>query len=706
MKRDVFHEEEGFSTVGMAVALLVTLSLIFSAAQVYRVNSVSADIQNVADAAALAAENEVAEFMVAVRVCDAVVLSLSLTGLTAYGLGVVALCVPPAASVGERLIELGGKIMDARDEFAEKAADGLNQMQKALPFLAAANAASVASANNASSGAEYLALAVLVPSEGEEIEIASADSVEDVELEIKDQSAELQSAAQAAEEAAQEAQETKQRAFLRDCGDNPSYCMYERAQSLSSISSADNPLFQSVDAWSFSVPLERARAYYASRLSEEKPEDSSVGECARSALRERFYRYAVIEMEKGYVHETEDSFDAYFPLLPKNTDEMRLTSLYTEKVYPVTEDEAVLVMHAWEGCPEAESAVGFGSISDMETGSYATCPSCQFDAESMGKVAAASTSIENGFEYHYVAVTQAAREYQQARTLLDPCAVSAKEKASSLLDSCKQVLAQLGGQRIEAAPPGKYGVVVLAANLKAMDSSEGFENSFVRDGGVLGARAAVSAATLLPDSSEEGRTVISSLLDGFAEDGGSAVGAARVVLDCWSSLLGAYANGQEAIGEGVEKALNELPLVSASGLGTWAADVWRSCMEDVGLEPASLDSLKPVLVNTAHVASADEGAFSACFLRVKQGVLAGSGGSGDPFSLLAGVVEESDLESAASLSGSLEVAVVEFPVGDVSIPIVIALPQFASGTADGFASGLTDALRHMQGWISGAKVWE
>ena len=54
MKRDLFREDDGFSTVGMVVALLVTLSLLFSAARVYRVSSASADIQNVADAAALA----------------------------------------------------------------------------------------------------------------------------------------------------------------------------------------------------------------------------------------------------------------------------------------------------------------------------------------------------------------------------------------------------------------------------------------------------------------------------------------------------------------------------------------------------------------------------------------------------------------------------------------------------------------------------
>ena len=56
--RGAFWDDDGgFSTLGMAVALLVALSLVFSAAQVYRVSSASADIQDVADACVLAAEN-------------------------------------------------------------------------------------------------------------------------------------------------------------------------------------------------------------------------------------------------------------------------------------------------------------------------------------------------------------------------------------------------------------------------------------------------------------------------------------------------------------------------------------------------------------------------------------------------------------------------------------------------------------------------
>ena len=96
----MLRDEEGFTTAGMAIALLVSLSLLFSAAQVYRVNRLAADVQDVADATALAAQAQVAEFMVAVRVTDGVVLSMTLLGITAYGLGVVALCVPPVAEIG------------------------------------------------------------------------------------------------------------------------------------------------------------------------------------------------------------------------------------------------------------------------------------------------------------------------------------------------------------------------------------------------------------------------------------------------------------------------------------------------------------------------------------------------------------------------------------------------------------------------------
>ena len=98
-KRPFFEDDGGFSTVGMVLAMLLTLALIFTSSQVGRVQSASADIQNVADAAALAAENQVASFYIVANICDAVVLSMSLTGICVAALGVACMCVPLAAGL-------------------------------------------------------------------------------------------------------------------------------------------------------------------------------------------------------------------------------------------------------------------------------------------------------------------------------------------------------------------------------------------------------------------------------------------------------------------------------------------------------------------------------------------------------------------------------------------------------------------------------
>ena len=104
---DKAGDGRGFSTAGMAIAMLVTLSLVFTGAQVYRVQSAAADTQEVADAAALAADNVVAEYYLVARICDAVVLSLTVTGIVVMGLGKAALCTPVSAGVGAKLLRVG-----------------------------------------------------------------------------------------------------------------------------------------------------------------------------------------------------------------------------------------------------------------------------------------------------------------------------------------------------------------------------------------------------------------------------------------------------------------------------------------------------------------------------------------------------------------------------------------------------------------------
>lgn len=697
------RDEEGFTTAGMAIALLLTLSLLFTSAQVYRVNSRAAEVQDVADAVALAAENEVAEFMVAVRLCDSVVLSLSLVGITSYGLGVVALCVPPAASLGGKLIDLGAKVLKARDTFAGRAAKGLNQLQKALPFLAAAQGAAVALANGKNRSSPYLAMGMLVPARGKPIVIGANKAEEDMEDAVDEGADDLAAAAERADEAARKANEAKQRAFERDCGDAPGYCMYERASKLASLGSASNPLYRSVDTWSFAVPLARARAYYRARLAAEAPAGSSTEEQARSALRKRFYAFAVQELAGGYVYETEDRFEARFPRLPRNTDQMRNTSLYTEKVYPVSraDEESPPVMHAWDGCPGNEVVEEYGSARMLEAGGYDTCEFCQFKVSLLGSVASASTSIDNGFEHHYDAVARAADDYKRAIDESRPLTDEVKQDAEGLFDEVLKAIKGAGSQRITARPPGADGCIALV--VCPGGSSEGlFEGVFVSGSTVLGTRAAVAASTLVEDTTDEA-SVVGDLLDGLKQKTGVLGGAAGLVLDCWAGALGVYGAGQKALMEGLENALNALPLVGASGLGTWAADALSDMLKKAGLEPARDAPLKPVLVSSGAVAAKDTGGFGVRYQKVRELVLKVPASSTDPFLSLADAADNVVLEQ---VSGQIEIARIELPFGGLSWPITVTLPpSLSEGIMDVVRRG-TDALRSLGGKISGLKPWQ
>lgn len=706
MRKPILRDDQGLTTTAMVVALLVSLALIFSSAQLYRVHSASAGIQEVADAAVLAAENEVAEFMVAVRVCDAVVLSLSLLSTCMYGVGVVALCVPPAASLSAKVIELASKVSEARDAFAEKASAGLNALQKALPFIAAANAAAVASANGGDvAGSQYFAAAVLVPAQGEDIAVGSLDEASELGAAVDADADAIREAAADAERAAEQADEAKRRGFARDCGENPAYCMYERAGSLAGLEGESNPLYQSVDTWSFSVALKRAQSYYRARLEREAPLSGGVEEQANSALRKRFYAYACDELSRGYVHEEDGGFEADFPRLYRNTDELRSTALYDEAVYPVTKRGGTLTMHAWSGCPEAAGPVRNGTVRELEAGGFETCPSCRFTASSLGNVAAASTSIDNGFEYHYAAVAQAAEDYEQARAELDPKTAEVKEKAGSLLDRCGALASSAGSMRIAAAPPGCKGAIAMVVDTSSLAADTGFESLFVGGGQTLGARAAVSGATLAEDPAHDGASVVSSLLDGFEQDGGAAVGAARIVLDAWSGLLGAFSDGQQSLTDAVEGALDSVPLASLSGLGEWAADGLRHAFEAAGLAPADLDALKPVLVNTGYVAGADEGGFSVAFMTAKERALSLSASSTSLFTALVDDVEADAFSAVERVEEGVVVARIELPVGGVSIPVTLALPPTVTDQAAGLVSRCADAVRSLYGTVTGTRVW-
>lgn len=698
-------EDGGFSTAGMVIALLVALSLVFSGVQVYRVQTSSAEIQEVADAAALAAGNVVADYYLVARLCDAVVLSLTLTGIIAMGVGIAALCAPPSAAVGARLVKAAKQVLEMRDRFAEKAAAGLDRLQKTLPYLAAVNASRVISANRGVYGSDYFGFAIALPFEGEPVSAGAAGAADALEQAVDDEADALEQAGRRAEDAAKEARKAKERAYEADCGAAPDYCMYERARSLADLEGASNPFFGNVDTWGFSVALDRARAYYARRLALEEPQAPSVDEQANSALRKRFYRYAVQTLEDGWVRESQDSFSANFPLLPKNTAEMRETSLYTEAAYPITvDDSGQREMHAWEGCPRADGSIGKGSIADMEAGGYALCPSCRFSASSLGKVAAATTSIENGFEYHYRIVAEAADAYQKARESFAPESRKARSIAESLFDEVMNALREMAGHRLSVAPPGRLGVVSFVVSGESLPT-DGALSAFVHWSGSLGARVAISGAALVSDSPEQGRTVIASALDGLSQrDGYAAIGAVDAVMDIWSAVLFAYTDGQARIGEGIDKVAGKVPFRSDSRLGIWSSERFAELMESFGLQPAELDAPKPVLVNTGQVAGADSSAFSVRLLSVKR---AASGLTGD--NLLEGVIdgmEEGALQGVSQLEGPFVIAELEIAgEGSPTIPLTVTLPAAARDGAAGRISAIADGLRSIAGEITGTRQW-
>ncbi|MBQ3387237.1 MAG: molybdenum cofactor biosynthesis enzyme [Eggerthellaceae bacterium] len=633
------EDDGGFSTVGMVVALGLSLVLVFSGVRVYRVQTLSADVQDVADVAALAAENQVSMFVCTARICDAAVLSFSLAGIVCAALGVVVLCIPATSAYGDGLLEVAQKIFRIRDQFAERAAEGLEIYQKCLPFLAMSRACTVAMANNAADQASYIAVAVLSPWEGEPIgqvgDGQASSNAEDAVQEARDNAEEIRRRGEEAERIAKEAEELKLRAWLLDCGDE-GRCLRERASHLAGLSGTANPRYASVDAWSFSVPLARCRAYYRARLAAERPSlwagnPEAEADCA---LRMRIYRYAVEEFDRAYVRETDAGFDCFFPVLPRNLPELKQTPLYTERVYPMSYlSDGTVMMHAYAGCPGARGCGGMGSIALLEGMPRTVCPYCEFTPYSLASVCAATSVVNSGYEYYYRQIAALAQEYEKFRGEADAAFAPAKRTVSRVLEELGRILKSIGGTRLEVRPPGAYGAIAIVANV-AQNPIGGIGRQPARggpgaDGIVLGVRAAVSAATLVEDDGEGAPSVITGLpamLGLMGSDGNGLFGngpgvASRVLgiaLGLWNSLINVYNKGQRALEGAIEDALSGFSWHSSSGLGTWAAKKLRSVFRDLGLEAAPTWFLKPVTVNTALVAGADGSSFGSGFLAVKQ----------------------------------------------------------------------------------------
>lgn len=656
----VVEGEDGFTTAGTAVALLLAIVLAFGGVRACWVQSRSGQVQYVADAAALAAEGAVAEFVVYTQTIDAAILSLSVMGLASYAASAVAAFVPGGEGVATKFAELGSKVFKTRDGFAKSAVKGLNLAQKLMPAICTKRANDVLRANAAAGGVAYHGVAVPLPLTGEKLNISGGEQLRDAGEEIASKEQEVEEEVKKQEKARERMEQAKEKAWFADCGGE--VCMRERASTLAGLSGTANPHYADVDSWSFSVAIERAKSYYEARCRQELGSGSggSPELVGQSVARKAFYRYAADAVAKGKVStDTQGNESPHLQSLPRNTDQMKRTSLYTEPVYPVCQTEKGKVLHAYEGCPAYKkgSPAGKGSVGAIEEGKLSECSECRFSIVTLGRVPSASTSIDNGFEYYYRLVVEASEDYRAAAREVEESSGKLRDAAEEMQGSFRDAVSSLAGMRLNIQPPGRYGCVCIVV---VDESSTSIGGTFAGGETSLAARIAISAATLAEDEAVDQSQVLSSVGAGLVPQEGVSGALAKLLFGAWGKALGSYAEGITGIEEVVKNVLGSIPLVGTD-LSAWVADGFSDAVATGGLKPTELKAFKPVLVASKDVLEADDSSLSRAVLSAKRGAE------------LASEVSVGELSNAIELLKGLDLGEGESVAGDMVVLATLSL---------------------------------
>lgn len=602
---DLFIEDGAYTTLSSAVVILVVLTLLFSSTAAIWSMSRAGDTQVAADSGALAGANVVSSYHTAATVVDASILSLGLAGFATIGTGLVAILIPGAELAAGDMVDTGIEIIKTRNKFAKSASKGLQKIETALPYLVAARATQAVSAQD-TDGATYTGTALAVPrtSESDFVALEGSEISTDV---IKDTSKDLERAADELQKASEETAKAKERAWLADCGgSDPASvgsrsCMWERAKSLAKLSDIENPHKASSITWEPQVALDRAKAYYHQRLADEKPQGSSVEMKAESAARKAFYTYASAEVNRAYITEDGDRATSYIPLLPRNTDEVRATELYTDAAWPTSTNDGKTYLHYGTSCPNYKKGTPGGLASVAAYDGQDKCNRCHFGVSSLGAVAAPSTSIENGFEYHFDRFKDALEDYVECRNKELELMRQTEDEADRAGNAFDEAIKALSGERPRIAPPGRNGVVAFAVSgaISSPDELSSSFNAAVR----LGERGAISAAVLAPDDATAQNNVLSRFFSTLEERSGCVAGVLDGVMDVWGRLLVGYGDIQGSADELMGEMIDGLGGGSGAlgSIVSWLGDTVSASVAALGLEPCDLRLRKPVLTDTANV---------------------------------------------------------------------------------------------------------
>lgn len=657
-----------------AVAILVSLSLVFGAVTAQWASSTAADVQAVADAGALAGMNVVAGYAVVAQLLDALVLSMGLVGLLTLAIGVVVCAIPVVDAAGPPILSAAKTVFDARLALSKSAARGLSALERAVPYLVAANSYLTIRAN-AGANASYVGLAIPYPHEGSsDFGDLDTDGAADGVLDALEGG----KAVDALEKQAAEARERADEAFLRgwanDCGND--VCMRERATALAGMAGASNPGFPAASGWDFGIPILRARAYYAQRLAMESPADASVAELTRSCARSAFYAYAYEQVcASSFTNSPDGEAVCDLRPLPANTDEVRGTTLYTDPIWYCSDEGGRRVIHASPACPGAAgAAAGYASVADEESGACGECPVCRFTVVDIGRAPAASTSIDNGFEHYWREVVRASNDYEGAMAQAAELERQAQEHADRAAGGFAAALAGIKANRVELSPPGRYGCVCVVADTQARQSGPLF-SGVVGDQVALPARMAVSASVLARDDSSSNAGVLGEFFDSLVGEG--PVGVAGDVLDqvmtTWGGLIASYGDGYEAFMGAARTSFERLSEMGMGRVSEWLKGALADAIELTGVRPADLSVKKPVLVNTSQVMEkAGNNWYGAARALVSSMYSVPAGATPREILAAIGVFLE-------SYQGSTVVTVAEFeiPGTGVTVPIEIDLAWLA-----------------------------
>lgn len=663
------NEEGGYTSLAVALSLLLSLSLAFSLTSGAWAQNRSADAQSIADAAALSGSNVVGSYMTLATTLDACVLTMGLAGVVTLGAGLIVSAIPGLSGPGAQTIQAGAKILSARQKFATSAAEGLQKLEATLPLIIVARSGATVSANSSGS-VSYVGCAIPYP-------IASKSDFSSLDDEIN--SSEIEKIAediQAKSDRVKELQDGMKAAelegWLADCGDSPRNA-YERSRSLAGLSGSKNPYVASADDWDFGIALKRAQAYYRARFYAEQP--SAYGSQklkTDSVVRRYFFQYAQAQLDKGvYEEHIDGGVTMNLPRLPYNSAGLKATPLYSEYLFPYSSTTSGAQIHGTDECASKHGGVaGYMTLAAFDGNSAPACSECQFYTLSMANVSSASTNIDNGFEHYWRRICDAADKYKAAADELVIVKCELKELTEKSADLFNKALEVLAVPRPKLCPPGAYGCVAAVWRGSEITAPESLATSFTGTLSV-GAGGAISAAALAPDNNSDSNDVLTRFFGQISyELTGSSAGVLGDVGSLWSGILNAYANAYNGISSATDSVLSKIDGIPGSSAASWLCSKVSDLVSAAGFEPADLRLFKPVLTNSQHVldkAGVGNGATARQIVELL-------GQCEDPATL----AHSLGLELQSQLEGqTFTLAEVPIPGTSISFPITVDMGELA-----------------------------